>query len=238
MVDTPLMMLTCARRRWFHSNISCFFELAENFVLDLVLLSDRVCSDRAGKEQPGTYSPSGTFKNSRSNVVVMNPEKFAVIFLLITVLAACSGCTGSSGTTPPTKVLTPDTITPVKTPATLVTLLPSGEVARMTVEHFGMNPATENIYEFIGKVQIDDGPYRSVRVILRYPDTQEYAYDAGGMGGSNATVKPFYLYPDNRYMGTNPEKIIELDGKQYATVYRYENGVLAWVALRENSVSG
>ncbi len=35
-------------------------------------------------------------------------------------------------------------------------------------------------------------------------------------------------------MGTNPDKIIALDGKRYATTYRYENGVISWVAKREN----
>jgi hypothetical protein len=76
-----------------------------------------------------------------------------------------------------------------------------------------------------------------VQVILRYPDSQEYAYDAGGMGGSNATVRSFFLYPSDHYRGTNPEKIIALDGKRYATIYRYENGVLAWIATPDSLIS-
>jgi hypothetical protein len=100
-----------------------------------------------------------------------------------------------------------------------------------------MNPATETIYEFVGKVQVNNGPFRSVQVILLYPDSQEYAYDAGGMGGANATLKPFSLFPADRYKGTNPEKIIVLDGKRYGTVYRYENGVIAWIATADTVLS-
>jgi hypothetical protein len=132
--------------------------------------------------------------------------------------------------------MTPDAITPVLT-TTLLTRLPVNEIARITVEHFGMNPSTESIYEFVGKVQVNDGVYRSVQVILRYPDGQEYAYDTGGMGGSNATLKEFTLFPDDRYKGTNPEKILALDGKRYGTVYRYEDGVLAWIATSDTLLS-
>ena len=130
----------------------------------------------------------------------------------------------------------PDTITPVKT-TTLITPLPVNEIARIRVDHFGMNPTTETIYEFVGKVQVNNGPYQSVQVILRYPDSQEYAYDAGGMGGANATLKPFSLFPADRYKGTNPEKIIVLDGKRYGTEYRYENGVIAWIATADTVLS-
>jgi hypothetical protein len=82
-------------------------------------------------------------------------------------------------------------------------------------------------------IHVNNGPYQSVQVILRYPDSQEYAYDAGGMGGANATLKPFSLFPADRYKGTNPEKIIVLDGKRYGTEYRYENGVIAWIATAD-----
>jgi hypothetical protein len=76
-----------------------------------------------------------------------------------------------------------------------------------------------------------------VQVILRYPDSQEYVYDAGGMGGANATLKPFFLYPADRYQGTNPEKIVALDGRMYGTVYDYNNGAVDWVAKTDNVVS-
>ncbi len=166
----------------------------------------------------------------------MDLNRICILLLLTAVAAASAGCTGSPGT-PATTVPTPETITPLKTTATLITRLPASEVARITVDHFGWDPSNADVYEFIGKVQVDDGPYSSVKVILRYPDTQEYVYNAGGMGGSNPTIKPFYLYPDGRYEGTNPEKIIELDGKRYATTYRYDNGVLAWEAMRTNLIN-
>jgi hypothetical protein len=39
-------------------------------------------------------------------------------------------------------------------------------------------------------------------------------------------------------MGTNPEKIIALDGKRYSTVYRPENGVsAAWIATTDTLIS-
>lgn len=159
----------------------------------------------------------------------MNLKTTSILLLIVAGLVVFSGCTGSNGAAPQTTIMTPDTITPVKT-TTLLTPLPASEIARIKVDHFGMNPSTETVYEFMGTVQINDGVYRSVQVLLRYPDSQEYTYDVGGMGGSNQTIKPFFLYPDDRYKGTNPEKIIVLDGKRYATVYRYENGVLAWIA--------
>lgn len=160
----------------------------------------------------------------------MNLKTICSILLLTALLLAFSGCTATTGPAPQAAVLTPEPITPVRT-ATPVTPLPASEIARIKVDHFGMNPSTETIYEFVGTVQVNKGPYQSVQVILRYPDSQEYAYDLGGMGGSNRTIKEFSLFPDDRYKGTNPEKIIVLDGKQYATVYRYENGTLAWVAM-------
>jgi hypothetical protein len=159
-----------------------------------------------------------------------------ILILLLAGLVAFSGCTGTTGPTPPATVLTPEPITPVKT-TTIITRLPSNEIARIKVDHFGMDPSTETVYEFVGKVQVNNGPYRSVQVVLRYPDSQEYTYDAGGMGGSNATLKEFALFPADRYKGTNPEKIIVLDGKRYATVYRYENGNLVWIATSDKPAS-
>ena len=159
-----------------------------------------------------------------------------LLLLLLSGMAVLSGCAATTGPTPPATVMTPEPITPVKT-TTMITRLPSNEIARIKVDHFGMNPSTESIYEFVGTLQVSDGPYQSVQVILRYLDSQEYAYDLGGMGGANATLKPFYLYPADRYKGTNPEKIISLDGKRYATEYRYENSLIAWVATTSTTPS-
>ena len=111
---------------------------------------------------------SAIFKNARGNLVVMNLKTILTLFLITAALVAFSGCTGSPGAATQATVPTPEAVTPVKTPGTLVTRLPSEEVARITVDHFGMNPSTEYIYEFIGKIQVDDGPYESVGVVLRY----------------------------------------------------------------------
>jgi hypothetical protein len=160
---------------------------------------------------------------------MMNLKTSCILILFLAAMAVLSGCTATTGPTPPAKVLTPEPITSLKT-TTLITPLPVNEIARIRVDHFGMNPSTETVYEFVGKLQVDDGPFQSVQVVLRYPDSQEYSFDLGGMGGSNTTLKPFSLFPDDRYKGTNPEKIIVLDGKRYSTVYRYENGVIYWIA--------
>jgi hypothetical protein len=166
----------------------------------------------------------------------MNLKTTFILLLLLTGLLAFAGCTATTGPTPAATVMTPEPLTPLTT-TTPNTPLPVGEVARIKVDHFGMNPATDSIYEFVGKIQVNGGPYQSVLVILRYPDSQEYVYDAGGMGGANATLKPFFLYPADRYKGTNPEKIIDLDGKKYGTVYDYVNGIVVWIAKTDNVVS-
>ncbi len=167
----------------------------------------------------------------------MNLRTTCILPILLAGLLAFSGCTATTGPTPQATVLTPEPVTPLTT-TTPVTPLPVGEVARIKVDHFGMNPSTGSIYEFIGKVQVNGGPYQSVQVILRYPDSQEYPYDIGGMGGANQTIKPFFLYPADRYKGTNPEKIIVLDGKQYDTKYSNDNGIDLWIAKTDNLIAG
>jgi len=167
---------------------------------------------------------------------MMNPEIHRILLSLIVILlVVSSGCTTTTAPAPQTTVPVEDTIMPHPT-ATLVTRVPESEVARIVVGHFGMDPSTETVYEFVGTVGIGGGVYRSVEVVLRYPDTQEYVYEAGGMGGANQTIKPVFLFPADRYRGTNPEKIVVLDGKRYGTVYRYENGVLAWVATSDTLI--
>jgi hypothetical protein len=165
----------------------------------------------------------------------MNLITTGLFILLLAGLAVFSGCTGTTGPAPQA-VMTPEPVTPL-TITTILTRLPVNEIARIKVDHFGLDPSNGDVYEFLGTVQVNDGPYQSVQVILRYPDSQEYVYDVGGMGGSNLTIEPFFLYPDNRYMGTNPEKIIALDGKRYNTVYRYENGDLVWIATPDTLVT-
>jgi hypothetical protein len=165
----------------------------------------------------------------------MNLKTTGLFLLLLGGLLAFAGCTATTGPTPVATVMTPEPLTPLTT-TTLITPLPVGEVARIRVDHFGMNPATDSIYEFIGQIQVSGGPYQSVQVTLRYPDSQEYTYDAGGMGGANETIKPFFLYPADRYKGTNPDKILVLDGKKYGTVYDYVNGVVVWIARTDNAI--
>jgi hypothetical protein len=164
----------------------------------------------------------------------MNLKAPALLFFIAAAMAAFSGCTATTGPTPAATVLTPEPITPLTT-TTPITPLPEGEIARIRQDHFGDDPSTGTVFEFRGKVQVRDTVYDSVQVILRYPDGQEYSSDLGTMGGSEPMIKEFALFPDDRYKGTNPEKIIVLDGKLYGTTYRYENGVIAWVATGKTS---
>ena len=159
----------------------------------------------------------------------MNLKSVFLLILLIAMTAALAGCAATTGPTPPATALTPEPITPLIT-AIPVTTLPAGEVARIKVDHFGMNPSTGTVYEFAGSLHVTGGPYQSVQVTLKYPDGQEYPADLGGMGGANATIKSFTIFPADRYKGTSPEKIISLDGRQYSTTYRYEDGVIFWTA--------
>ena len=177
------------------------------------------------------------FNNFPGQRVVMNLKTIGIFLLLIlAVLVVFCGCTATTGPIPQSTVITPEPLTPVKT-TTPITPLPVGEIARIKVDHFGMDPTTATVYELVGQVQINNGMYQSVQVILLYPDSQEYSYDVGGMGGSNQTIREFSLFPADRYKGTNPEKSISLDGKRYATAYKYENGLIAWVATTDNPLN-
>src|SRR5512137_2181663 len=117
-------------------------------------------------------TPANTIFNSpiRQCLVMNAGTTLIIIILILAGTITFSGCTGASGPAPQAAVLIPDTITPLRT-TPIVTRHPSSEIARITVGHFGMNPATGSIYEFAGTVQVNDGPYRSVQVILRYPDS-------------------------------------------------------------------
>ena len=83
----------------------------------------------------------------------------------------------------------------------------------------------KDIYYFPGKVSIASGAFSSVKIILRYSDSQEYIFDAGGMGGSNPTVKQFILFPDLRYTGRQPKYYIKADDKEYEAISTDTNGL-------------
>jgi len=80
---------------------------------------------------------------------------------------------------------------------------------------FGFDPTTGIVYSFKGDVSINSGTYNSVQVIIRYPNSQTYNYDAGPMGGSNPTIKPFFIFPDTRYKNDEPTFYIQLDKNKY-----------------------
>ena len=194
------------------------------------------CPTRTGYLRFRLLKSSGIFNTAVRQPTVMNLKATGILILTVAALAAFSGCAATTGPTPPATVLTPEPLTPLTT-TTPITPLPVGEIARIKVDHFGMDMTTATVYEFRGKVQVRDGAYNAVQVVIRYPDSQEYSFDAGGMGGTEPVIREFALFPADRYKGTNPDKIIVLDGKRYATTYRYENGAIAWVATTDNPLN-
>ena len=176
-----------------------------------------------------------------TSVFLRSLMKYGTAGIFCFVLAAIlitSGCLQAPAGSPVVSVPTETPLAPIPVPTpVLETAVPRIEFARLQVDHFGLDPTAGDVYEFLGKVSIGPGAYNSVKVIVRYNDGQEYSYDAGAMGGSNVTIKPFFLYPGDHYRGQNPQKIIQLDNQRYGTVYRYENGIQVWVATRDNPLT-
>jgi len=166
----------------------------------------------------------------------MKRSAFCLFFVLLLVMLVSAGCVGSQTPAQSSKNETPVpvSLTPTAhdTPNLNVPLI-SVELANIQSPGFTMDP-TGITYEFFGKVAITSGTYNSVKVILRYPDGTEYSYDAGGMGGSNATRKDFTLFPDKSYKNQTPAYFIKLDSILYSTVYRYDNGGIMRVANSDN----
>jgi hypothetical protein len=160
-----------------------------------------------------------------------------LLFLLLILALLTAGCTRNTGSLPEG----PDTPAPgpvvtIPAPQTAVTAVPARDLASIRSEGLRTDPGGGTIYEFTGNVLVHEGTYASVQVILRYPDGTEYAYDAGGMGGSNVTIKPFFLYPDPRFQPVSPEYLIGLDGIRYIAGYRYDNGKVLRVATTESRI--
>jgi len=156
-----------------------------------------------------------------------------ILMVVIVAILVTGGCMNAAAPSP--EAVPTAKITPAPLPSqVVVTETPRIELARLQVDQYGLDPTGGDVFEFTGKVSIGSGTYRSVMVIIRYSDGQEYSTDAGGMGGSNATIQPFFIYPGKHYLGQEPERIIQLDGRRYSTDYRYENGTLYWVAFADN----
>jgi hypothetical protein len=169
----------------------------------------------------------------------MRKYQVPVFFCILILLSFIAGCTSTNS--PGTVVATtpfPATgvTTPTEVSGTVITAIPSTELARIQQDLLGVASGTGSLYQFKGKLTTDGGTYKSVRVIMRYPDGQQYVFDAGNMGGASPTVKSFALFPDSSYQGQVAKYFIRLDGNEYATVYQYTDGTIYRIATSDSAV--
>jgi hypothetical protein len=127
---------------------------------------------------------------------------------------------------------------PTVASGTVVTAAPATELARIQQVSLGMDSGTGSVYRFSGIVSISGGIYTSVKVIMKYPDGTEYRFDAGSMGGANATAKNVIIYPDGRYQGQTAGYFISLDSNEYATTYQYTDGTIYRIATTADAATG
>jgi|GEM_PF-2663981 len=108
-------------------------------------------------------------------------------------------------------------VTPPPTVAmmTVVTPVPTFEIASLQSGGFGYDQTTAIVYHFEGVLRIYSGVYQSVGVILRYPDKDEYQLDLGGMGGANYTKKDVQMVLNDRVKNMTPRFFIRLDQNEY-----------------------
>jgi hypothetical protein len=104
---------------------------------------------------------------------------------------------------------------PTVIPTTVVTPVPTFEIASLQSEGFGFDPTSSIVYEFNGMLRTYSGVYREVSVILRYPDKDEYRLDLGGMGGANFTKKDVQIVLNARVKNMTPRFFIRLDQAEY-----------------------
>jgi hypothetical protein len=106
--------------------------------------------------------------------------------------------------------------------AASVTPVPLQAVAHIVSEGFGFDPTSNIVYQMNGDVEIETGIYKSVVVILRYPDQDSYQIDVGGMGGSNMTKKDIKIILNERVFNQTPGYFIRLDSTEYPATFTSE----------------
>jgi hypothetical protein len=104
-----------------------------------------------------------------------------------------------------------------------ITPVPTYEVARIESEGFSYDPTSQTIYQLNGQVRIAFGIFDSVKVIVRYPDNDEYYLDVGGMGGANYTKKDFKVILNSRVEMQDPSYFIRLDNEEYSAIVSNES---------------
>jgi hypothetical protein len=107
------------------------------------------------------------------------------------------------------------TVPPTVVPTTIVTPVPTFEIASLQSEGFGYDTTTGIVYHFNGALRIYRGVYQDVMVILRYPDRDEYRLSLGGMGGANFTKKDVQIVLLDRVKNMTPRFFIRLDKTEY-----------------------
>jgi len=105
-----------------------------------------------------------------------------------------------------------------KQQAASVTPVPPRTLARILSRGFGYDPTASTVYQMNGKIEIENGIYDSVGIILRYPDNDTYQSDVGGMGGSNFTRKDFRIVIHDRLSNKTPGVFVRLDAGEYPAV--------------------
>jgi hypothetical protein len=107
------------------------------------------------------------------------------------------------------------TTPPTIMPTTVVTPVPTFEIASLQSEGFGYDTTTGIVYHFNGVLRTYEGVYQDVMVILRYPDKDEYHLDLGGMGGANFTKRDMQIVLNDRVRNMTPRFFIQLDKTEY-----------------------
>lgn len=169
----------------------------------------------------------------------MRKNTVLVFFFLLFLISCLAGCmyTAPSGTpvaaqpSPPPAVTTPE-----ETPGPIITAVPATELARIEQQNLGTDSGTGSMYRFQGILTISGGAYSSVKMIMQYPDGNEYVFDAGEMGGAGPAATTVILYPDAGYQYQTANYFIVLDGKEYATNYQYTDGTIYRIATTDTAV--
>jgi hypothetical protein len=154
---------------------------------------------------------------------------FLVLILGLSLAVGCVGFAPSGQVDLSATPLAPLPLTPVPAPVVVTAAAPT-ELAVIQSQGAGLNPGTGYVFEYPGNIEVVNGVYNSVEIVIRYSNGNEYRFDAGGMGGANLTLKPYDIFPPPSYLGQYPENFIILDGMRYSTIHQYTNGADWWVA--------
>jgi len=161
----------------------------------------------------------------------LKPVRQYPALLLVLVVLITAGCIepdtdGMNATMEQTLVTT--TVppqTPGKTPAPV-----PEQVAYVSDIQCAVGDRTETTYHCNGYVGIRGGVYEEVQVIARYPDNNTFTSGRVSLGGAEPLSKPFFVFPDLRYQGKNPDYFVRLDTALYPVSMSGTSGT-AWSNL-------